>query len=555
MSRQFDRRKFLAGGLATAGGALALGTGVDLGLAGVAGASGKGNNGISTAKPKKGGRLIFGVDAEEQGFNPTTARFDEVGVMYARTVFDPLTIVTRSGTVVPYLAKSVVPNAEYTQWTITLRPGLKFHDGTPCDAAAVVANLEAQYASLLTGSVLVGVVEKTNGFVQTGPLTVQVNMIYPWVPFDYYLAGQIGGQIGYIAAPSMLNAPNGGTDTPIGTGPFKFQEWVPNDHFTAVKNDEYWRPGYPYLDSITYRPLPDEDSRVEALQAGTIDIMITDTPQTVKMFRGNHQWSYVDDSGPVIGEPDMNCIMLNCSIPPFNNPKARLAAAKALSSKQYSEVIDIGIDAPSYGPFVSGTPYYATSNYPAYDPSEATKLVKELKSEGASVSFALGSTPDAPTIRANSYRQQALNAVGFDVTISQYQQNELINNALSGKEFQAYGWRQFGAVNPDMNYIFWSPTTIIPGLSINMARNNDPQLQKALLQGRSSPSAAVRAKAYQTVAKRLNVDLPYLWSDRAVWAVVAKPSVQNFNNPSAPSGTPAKGLIAGSVWPTQIWMS
>ena len=78
----------------------------------VAGATtnGPGRNGVSTKTPKKGGSLVFGVDAEEQGFDPTQARFDEVGVMYARTVFDPLTIVTANGDWAPYLAQSVVPN-------------------------------------------------------------------------------------------------------------------------------------------------------------------------------------------------------------------------------------------------------------------------------------------------------------------------------------------------------------------------------------------------------------------------------------------------------------
>ncbi len=73
--------------------------------------TGPGLNGVSTKTPKKGGSLVFGVDAEESGFDPTQARFDEVGVMYARTVFDPLTIITANGDWAPYLAESVVPNA------------------------------------------------------------------------------------------------------------------------------------------------------------------------------------------------------------------------------------------------------------------------------------------------------------------------------------------------------------------------------------------------------------------------------------------------------------
>ena len=122
MVSRFDRRALLAGGAAAAAGlagASALGSGWDA----VVGATtnGPGLNGVSTKTPKKGGTLVLGVDAEEQGFDPTTARFDEVGVMYARTVFDPLTIVLANGDWAPYLAQSVTPNADYTAWTITLR--------------------------------------------------------------------------------------------------------------------------------------------------------------------------------------------------------------------------------------------------------------------------------------------------------------------------------------------------------------------------------------------------------------------------------------------------
>ena len=120
------------------------------------------------------------------------------------------------------------------------------------------------------------------------------------------------------------------------------------------------------------------------------------------------------------------------------------------------------------------------------------------------------------------------------------QQNDTINNALAGK-YQALGWRQFGAVDPDLNYIFWSTTTVSSGaLSINMARNSDPQIETALLQGRASTDKEVRETAYKTVNKRLALDLPYLWTDRAVWAVIGDPTVQNFNNPTTPQG--AAGL-------------
>jgi ABC-type transport system substrate-binding protein len=91
--------------------------------------------------------------------------------------------------------------------------------------------------------------------------------------------------------------------------------------------------------------------------------------------------------------------------------------------------------------------------------------------------------------------------------------------------------------------------------SINMARNTDPAMQTALLKGRQSPNPADRAAAYQEVGRLMGSDLPYVWLDRAVWSIGAAPKVQNFNNPTAPDGSGAFGMITGAIWPTQIWVS
>jgi peptide/nickel transport system substrate-binding protein len=555
MGVQFSRRTLLLGGAATATG-IAGASAMGLGLSGTAGATtnGPGRNGITRAKPKKGGTLVFGTDAEESGFNPTTARFDEVGVMYARTVFDPLTAINAKGAWEPYLAESVTPNSTFTSWTITVRPNVVFHDGTPCNGAALLANFEAQKASLLLGTLILDPIVDT--ISQTGPLAVTLTLKSPWVSFPLYLAGGIGGQSAYMCAPSMLAAPNEGTSNPVGTGPFVFKQWVPNSHFTATANPHYWRPGLPYLDEITFKPIIDENARAEALKSGTIDIMITDVPQIITQFRGNRDYAYIDDSGHVVGEPDMNCVVLNCGTAPFDNPTVRRAAAMAINRPQYAKEIDENVLPVSDGLFTPGSPYYSSTSYPAYNPSEAKRLIKQVeKSTGKPVSFSFGSTNAPSSERSQQYLQQAFGEVGFVVKGPIVEQNDEINDALAGT-YQALGWRQFGAVDPDLNYIFWSTTTILSSsLSINMARNVDPTLQAALELGRTSETSTGRATAYQTVNKRLAIDLPYLWLDRAVWSVESTLKVQNWNNPTTPSGSKAYGMIGGSIWPTQIWLS
>ena len=138
MTQSFDRRSFLAGGLALGAGAAALGAlGDEAGEAGAAMTNGPGRNGISSAKPKRGGSVTFGIDTEESGFNPSTARWDEGGFLYGRTVFDPIAIVNAAGGVEPYLAESITSNEDFTSFTITLatRHRLPRRHAARCQAA------------------------------------------------------------------------------------------------------------------------------------------------------------------------------------------------------------------------------------------------------------------------------------------------------------------------------------------------------------------------------------------------------------------------------------
>jgi peptide/nickel transport system substrate-binding protein len=545
MGHSFDRRSFLAGGVVMGAGLAALGAGSD--WAGASLTNGPGRNGISTAKPTRGGSLVFGIDTEGGGFDPTTARWDEGGFLYGRTVFDPLAIVTAAGAVEPYLAQSISSNPDFTVYTITLRPGIVFHDGTPLNAAALQLNLEKQKASLLTGPAF----QAVESIGVTGPLTVTITMNSPWEPFPYALAE---AQTAYIAAPSMLNAQDG-TTHPVGTGPFIFQQWVPNSHFTATANPHYWRKGLPYLSSITFKPIINPSSRDDALQSATIDIMHTNTPQSFASFRHNRKWAYVDNSGAILGQPDVNCVMLNTAAPPFDNHTLRVALAKASNAARYAKDIDLGLNTPMSGLFLPGSPYYTKTAYPAPDPAGAAKLVKQIhQATGQPVAFTLIATNNPEVERTAQFLQQEWGQAGMKVTIDIQEQAALINDALAGK-YQAVTWRQFGAVVPDLNYRWWSTTTASGPIPLNMARNSDPRIQAALLSARTSSDPAVRIKAYQKVNQYLGEDIPYIYGDRSTWAVVASPTVQNFNNPTTPKGTKAYALDAGIIWPTQIWVS
>ena len=396
--------------------------------------------------------------------------------------------------------------------------------------------------------------------VATSSNTVTVTLKQPWVPFPAYLAGGIGGQPGYIAAPAMIANPKG-SEQPIGTGPFKFKEWVPNDHFTAIRNTDYWRKGLPYLDSITYRPITDAQQRANALLAGNIDIMHTDLPESILQFKNDSTYGFLDDTEQHRGRARHELHHVQPRGPRHerhpgapghghgHQPQAVLPGRRQECQHAHQPALR-----PRHARTTSPTPGTRPTTRARPRPWSSSWRTRP----GKPVAFSLQSTNSAYSIQAVQFLQNQLEAVGMKVTLTQVQQADQINDALDGL-FQATSWRQFAAVDPDLNYLWWSPTEIFgsgqSSIAPNFARNTDPLIETFLQQGRTSTDPATRAAAYQGVAKRLNVDLPYIWQDRATWAVVARSNVQNWNNPTTPEGAKAYGMIVGTIWTPQIWKS
>ncbi|HEX6477088.1 MAG TPA: ABC transporter substrate-binding protein, partial [Acidimicrobiales bacterium] len=318
MSDAIDRRRFLAQGVRTVAGVAVLGGGASSLLAacssgGSSSTSTGTNAGVSTATPKPGGSITFGTEAEIDGFDPTKNRWDATGYLYAHTVYDQLATFDANGNIKPYLAQSITPNSDYTKWTIALRPNVVFHDGSPLTAAAVKTNLDAVRAALLTGPALSNIASVD----VSDPMTVVVSMKSPWVAYPLVLTAQTG----VVVEPRTLLGGQA-QNHPVGTGPFVFGQWVPNDHYTSTKNPHYWRSGLPYLDQITFKPIVDPQSRENSLKSGAVDIMHSSDTQNLVDLQGDSAFVTIDDTKQTF-EPEMNFVMLNTAVPPMDNLQVR----------------------------------------------------------------------------------------------------------------------------------------------------------------------------------------------------------------------------------------
>ena len=564
VSRSYDRRQFLGQGLKTGAAFTVLG-----GAGALLEACGSGSTtattttlarnkalqvGVGSGKPRPGGSVSFGTEAEEAGMDPTYAHFDSTGVLYARAVYDPLAIVLSDGRVVPYLAESIVANKAYTNWTITVRPGVVFHDGTPCDGAALKYCMEAFKASLLVNFAL-GYWKK-GGIKQVGPRSVSIEMTDPWVPFSAFLAGYIGGQVAYLFSPTQYRKGESVLNQhPVGTGPFVFSSWQPGDHFTLTKNRHYWRKDrngiqLPYLDSFTFKPIVDVTTRLDALQSGAIDIMHTDDDPTILQVDADSNLVALRDDELLVGEPDMSFDMVFVQDPLLKDIRLRQALAYSVNQAEYSKLIGKNITRPTNGPFPPPSPYAAATGYPAFDPAKAKALVASwTKENGGKAPRITYTTTNSTTAAADAaVLQQMYQQAGFTVEVKQVQQAELINDALAGG-YQLFSWRQFANIDPDLNYVFWTSTAG----PVNFARNYDPYIDRQMNLARQSSDPSVRKTAYENVAKQFAKDLPYIWKARDVWCVAANKQVQNWNNPTDPEGRRGLSMLSGIIWPTEIW--
>ena len=235
--------------------------------------------------PQTGGTVVMAVTAETNGWNPALAQWADAGNFVGSSFLEPLFVYNAEGDIVPWLAESAEPDNDYAQnWTIHLRKGIKFQDGTEMTAPAFKQSIEMAVFEGLS-SIALGKLLDT--VVVIDDYTFQVRLTVRWAQFLNTLAGPVG----YGMAPSMMNSPDKGVNDPVGTGAYRFESWVPDKSVKVKKFDGYWggpcalpdpaddvkalcaevgvplgQKNGPFLDAMEFRPIPDALQRSSALR-------------------------------------------------------------------------------------------------------------------------------------------------------------------------------------------------------------------------------------------------------------------------------------------------
>ncbi|HRK87606.1 MAG TPA: ABC transporter substrate-binding protein [Anaerolineales bacterium] len=327
-----------------------------------------------------GGVLNIGIPVEPETLDPGDAVYVQEQFILM-SIFDSLLSISPEGELFPALATAWEPNADYSEFTFTLREDVTFHDGTPFTADAVKASfdhinsdavLESGGKSLLQDHAYVETV-----VVDDYTVTVKFGASYPLFLRD------AARQWLSISSPAALD--EFGADygrNPVGTGPFKFVQWDAQSQIVLERNDEYnWGPefaaheGPAYLDQIVFRILPEAATRLTAFETG--EILIAGEPPALDAIALAESGSAAIQTFAQPGIPAI--LMINATKAPTDNVNVRKAMILAVNQEELAQTAFQELGLPAYSVVSPTTWAYdeAAASLYSYDPEEAARLLEE----------------------------------------------------------------------------------------------------------------------------------------------------------------------------------
>jgi peptide/nickel transport system substrate-binding protein len=474
---------------------------------------GGGTSSNVTGPPKSGGSVTVGLRADILTLDPVRLTNDsDNSISYS--IYDPLiNRVGDKGALGPGLADSWDMAGDLKSVTLHLHPNVKFHDGTPFNADAVVFNVERHMdprnsPTQLADGLLIDSVTASD------PQTAVIKFKLPWVDFPQALAAQIG----YMASPTAIQKE--GADYgrhPVGTGPFVFKEWATSDHVTVEKNKSYWVPGRPYLDSVIWKFIPDQDSKYAALKSGQIDLLQVPTyDQAVRAQKEGRLkvQSYQGNGGTFV--------MVNTKSEPFSDPNARLALSYATDRQEIVRLVNKGVTPVATGPVGKDSSWFKDSGDPGYDQNKAKQY---LAAYGKPLKFTFNIVADPVTREYAQVLQAQWQKVGIQADLAQMDQPTLIKAAY-GHQFQMSIYQSADWFDPDraLFFQFWSKSG-----PQNFPQYENPAVDQALFTGKGTADEATRKQAYATIQAALAKDQPYVYLFYNRIYTLMNPRVQNLN--------------------------
>jgi len=480
---------------------------------------------------KEGGKLVVAIPGDISRTDP--ALMDDSNSSYVmQNVVEGLVALAPGSTseIVPGLATKWELSPDGLTYTFTLREGVKFHDGTDFNADAVKYNYdrwknfptELQDYSYYAGAVFGGYGAKSNvaSIDVISPTTVAIHLVRPNSSFlvaqtqAYFsiaspTALKLGGADNTITDVSKISFAQGGAGAMVGTGPFKFKEWVLGDHVTIVKNPDYWNPaGMAHVDEAIFKPIAEETQILNGLQNGEIDIAQKLAPVDIAQIRTNSALQVIDR-----GEScNAAQISMNHKYKPISNPKIREAIAYAVDKQSYIEAFYAGLAVPADNWMPVNTQYAKPLGLPTHDVAKAKALIAESGETDLTIDFYYPSDVTRPYMPDPKGLFEAitrdLEAVGFTIVphTETWRPDYLDHEYAGNFEMWLLGWTCDWA-GPD-NFLKTAFFGYVDGAPSTEFDYKNDELEKTMNDALAATDEATAKTLWEHAQDLLRADLP-----------------------------------------------
>jgi peptide/nickel transport system substrate-binding protein len=473
--------------------------------------------GAANAKPpqyKSGGTLYIGLtQGEPDALDPTLARTysgREVFLTFCEKLYD----LDSKANIVPQLA-SALPTTSKNGLTVTipLRQGIKFNDGTPFNAAAVVTSLNRDIT--LKGSVRASELAPVASVTTSGPYKVVIHLKTPYSP----LLAQLTDRSGMIMSPKQLAKLGANfAQDPICVGPFTYQNRVAGDSITVVKSPYYYDKQDVHVNRIVFKVENDAAAAAAALKAGDLQALDGVDPTQLPGILADSSLRVKSVAGLGYQGITINIGNKNGLLKPYStvstdlaqSPKLRQAFEMAIDRNAMNKVVFGGTVLPGCTAISPSSAWFdKTVKCTPYDPTMAKQLVAQSGIKNPTVNLMV---PTATVgLRLAQFLQSEEAAVGIKVNIDSIDFVTSLSNADAGK-FDAFqiGWS--GRVDPDGNIYGFVAT---PG-TLNDSGYSNPKVDQLLNDARTQSDMAKRKADYKQVEQITGTDRPLIYLYHAV---------------------------------------
>lgn len=530
---------------------------VSMAVLAVAGCSGSDANPVATTEstdstiaapsgPVDGGTLDIAVAAPPSKWAPNSGPWTTDELQAARAVYDRLMVRDSNDQPVPELLSKASANSNFTSWTLVVREGVTFSDGSPLTSEVVAFNLRAQQADPSNIDLLAPISAITTPDAQT----VVVSMFTPWSTFPEVLTTRLGT----IAAPATLL---GFDPRPIGTGPFV---WFGVDEAgitILVKNATYWKKGLPHLDAVRFLPIPEAADRVTAALEGKVGMVAVDEPRQLERLETvqNREAKITIHDDRNAERPKLN-VAFETGRAPFNRITARRAVALATDRAEILSKAFAGQGSLARGMVSDTSPWFVDHSSSGRDIDRAKKLVEEYTEEtGQPLTFRLLVAPGTTLERVASLWRGQLEQAGIDMAIDLVDPQMLSLASVLG-QFQAILQVGFDSSHPDAyEPLFRGIPAQQSVVSGNTTRYVSPLVTKSFNDARTTADVTRQVDDYGTIQEQVAIDIPYLFLVQVREVVVTTPKLRDVTNWSSGSGAGGLGQDDATVSLAQMWLA